>query len=201
VEIMPSKLFGISLLLGGVLLILLNVFLTPLMPTDEGEAVLRTSRVYLFRLATSGVVAILMLLGCVGIYLVQRNSAGAFNTIAFLAAFIGTSLIVGVEWSNVFVLRPVAQTYPEALSSLEQSSLMDIGFISAAGLFAIGWILISISAIMSKTFAYWIPATVIAGIVLIGILGATPLGLAGAIIGNAIFGLGLSAMGYKLTKV
>jgi len=197
---MQLKFFGVSLVLGGLLLILLNIFLTPLMPTDQGEAVLRTSRVYLIRVATSGVVAILMLLGCVGLYLAQRNTVGAFGTFAFLVAFVGTSLIVGVEWSNIFVLKSVAQSYPEALGIIDQVKLMEIGFVTAAGLFAIGWILLAVSVIKTKIFAYWIPITVIAGIVLIAILGATPLGFAGAIIGNAIFGFGVIAMGWKLAK-
>ena len=195
-----EKLFGIPLLIGGILLILVNIFLTPQLPLDQDEAALRTSTVYLLRLSAAGVTAMLLLFGCIGVYLAQRNRAGAFGTAAFLIAFAGNSLIVCVEWSNVFVLRAIAQSVPEALSALDKSSLMDMGFASAAGLFAIGWILIAVTTIMSKLFARWIPITVIAGLVLIPVLGATPLGLTGAIIGNTVFGLGIAAMGWKLVK-
>ncbi|MFC1493853.1 hypothetical protein ACFL6W_01105 [Thermodesulfobacteriota bacterium] len=194
------KLFGIPLLIGGVLLILLNIFLTPQLPLDQDEAVLRTSTVYLLRLSVAGVSAMLLLFGCIGVYLAHRNTAGVFGTAAFLIAFVGNSLLVCIEWSNLFVLRAVAQSDPEALSALDKSALMDIGFASAAGLFAIGWILMAVSSIKSKVFARWIPITVIAGLVLIPALGATPLGLTGAIVGNTVFGLGIAAMGWNLAK-
>ena len=197
---MPSKLFGISLVLGGLLLILLNIFLTPLLPSDQSEVVLRTSTVYYLRSLTSGLTAIFLLLGCIGIYLIQRSKAGVFGTITFLVAFIGNSLIVCVEWSNLFVLSAVSQSYPEALSILDQSKLMEVGFATAAGLFALGWILIAVSAIKIKVFPYWIPVSLITGLVLIAVLGATPLGLAGTIIGNVVFGLGIVTMGMKLVK-
>ena len=196
----PLKLFGIPLLIGGLLIILLNVILTPQLPFDQDEAVLRTSMIYLLRLSAAGVSTILLLFGCIGVYLAQRNTTRAFGTAAFLIAFAGNSLIVCVEWSNVFVLRAVAQSAPEALSVLDKSSLMNTGFASAAGLFMIGWILMAVSTIMSKVFPRWIPITIIAGLVLIPALGATPLGLTGAIIGNTVFGLGITAMGWNLAK-
>ena len=148
----------------------------------------------------AGVTAILLLFGCVGVYLSQRDSAGVFGTTTFLIVFVGNSLLVCIEWSNVFVFRAVAQSYPEALSILDKSTLINIGFASAAGLFAIGWILVAVTTIMSKLFARWIPITVIAGLVLIPVLGATPLGLTGAIIGNTVFGLRIAAMGWNLAK-
>lgn len=196
----PLKLFGIPLLIGGVLLILVNIFLTPQLPLDQDEAVLRTSTIYLVRLSAAGVTAMLLLFGCIGVYLTQRDTAGVFETAAFLIAFVGNSLLVCVEWSNVFIFRAVAQSAPEALSALNKSTLIDISFASAAGLFAIGWILMAVSTIISKAVARWIPITVITGLVLIPALGATPLGLTGAIMGNTVFGLGLAAMGWNLAR-
>ncbi len=195
-----AKIFGITLFLGGGLLIIVNVFLTPLMPMDQGEVILRTSAIYLLRLTAAGVTVMLLLFGCFGVYLAQRNIAGIFGEVAFLVAYVGNCLLVGVEWSNVFVLRAVAQSSPEALGALDHSTLMVIGFASAAGLFAIGWILMAASAIKSRVFARWVPITVIVGLVLIVALGATPLGQTGAIIGHAVFGLGIMAMGWNLAK-
>lgn len=194
------KLFGISLLMGGVLLILLNIILTPLLPLEQDEAFLRTSTVYLLRLSAAGLSAIFMLFGCIGVYLAQRDTAGVFGTVAFLVAFAGNTLMVCIEWSNVFVLRAAAQSYPEALTALDKSALLNMGFASAAGLFALGWILLAASLIISKIFACWIPITVIAGLVLVPVLGATPLGLAGSIIGNTVFGFGIAAMGWNLAR-
>ena len=65
---------------------------------------------------------------------------------------------------------------------------------------ALGWILIALSVLRSRVFPRWIPLTVIAGLVAIVALGATPLGLVGAIAGNVVFGSGIIAMGWKLRK-
>lgn len=189
-----------ALVLGGALLILINVILTPLLPTQQGEAVVRTSAIYLFRLSASGVAAMLLLFGCLGVHLAQRSVSGAFGTAAFLVAFVGNSLLVAVEWSNVFVLRAVAQTNPEALSALDKSTLMTTGFVSAAGLFALGWLLLAVSIWRTRMLARWVPLTVVAGLILIPALGATPLGMAGAIAGNVVFGLGLIGLGRALAK-
>ncbi len=78
---------------------------------------------------------------------------------------------------------------------------MASSFALAAGLFAIGWILMAVSLIKSRVFASWIPITVIVGLILFAALGATPLGLTEAIIGNVIFGFGVVAMGWSLAKV
>lgn len=190
-----------ALVIGGVLLILINVILTPLLPTQRGEAVMITSTVYLFRLSASGVAAMLLLLGCLGVHLGQRSASGAFGTVAFLVAFVGNSLLVAVEWSNVFVLRAVAQANPEALSTLDKSALMTTGFASAAGLFALGWFLLAVSLWRTRVLGRWVPLTVVAGLILIPALGATPLDMAGSIVGNVVFGLGLIGLGRSLAKV
>ena len=194
------RIFGIALLLGGGLMILLNVFLTPLLPTDQSEMVLRTSTIYFWRLSAAGIAALLLLLGCFGVFFAQRKVVGIFGDVAFLIAFVGNSLLVCVEWSNVFVLRAVAQSNPEVLSALDNSTVMTVGFASAAGLFALGWILLASSAIKSRVFPLWAPIAVISGLILTAVLGATPLGLNGAIFGNVVFGLGIMAMGWESAK-
>lgn len=195
-----AGIFGTALFLGGLFLILVNVFLTPLMPTDQGEEVLRTSTIYFWRLSAAGIASVLLLLGCVGVFLAQRNITGIFKNIAFLAAFVGNCLLVCVEWSNLFILPAVAKSSPETLSAIDSSKLVTVGFAAAAGIFALGWILLAVSAIKSRVFSLWVPVTVISGLILIPLLGATPLGIYGAIIGNVIFGTGIMAMGWHLIK-
>jgi len=191
---------GIALVLGGALLILINAFLTPLLPTDQSEVAIRTSAIYLFRLSASGIAAMLLLFGCLGVHLAQRSVSGAFGGAAFIIVFVGNCLLVAVEWSNVFVLRAVAQSNPEALSALDESMLLTIGFASAAGLFALGWLLLAVSLWRTRVFARWAPLTILAGLIAIPALGATPLGMAGAIAGNVVLGLGIMGLGRALAK-
>jgi len=191
---------GFALVLGGVLLILINVFLTPsyLASFKKGEAVARDSRIYLFRISAALVNALVLIYGCIGLYLAQKNVSGLFGTIAFGVAFIGNTFLFATEWSNLFVLRAVAQVTPETLAGLDKSRLMTIGFAVGAGLFMLGWLLLGISAWQANVLPRWVSISTVAGLFLIPLLGATPLRVAGQVIGNIVFGIGLIGFGYSL---
>lgn len=191
---------GVSLVLGGLLLVLVNVVFTPLLPVDQGDAATRTSTIYLVRLTLAGVAALLLLYGSAGIYLAEQKSAGLFHALAFGIAWVGTCLIVAVEWSNVFVLRPLAQANPAALEAVGDSTLVIVGFALSAGLFALGWLLLAVSTLRSSQFPRWTAIAIIAGLIAIPVLSASPLGLMGAIIGNALFGLGIAGQGVALRR-
>ena len=193
---------GVALLFGAVTLILMNIFLTPayIASFQEGEAIARSSQIHLIRLSVALIIALLLLYGSVGLHLVQASKAGLFGTIAFLVAFVGNSLLFAVEWSNLFILRAVAQTSPETFLALNESSLMTSGFAAGVGIFSLGWLLFSVSIWRTKIFPRWAALLTLAGLILIPILGITPLGITGQVVGNAIFGLGLSGLGYFLYK-
>ena len=191
---------GLALVLGGGLLIFINVIITPsyLASFKQGEAVARASGIYLLRISLALVDVSLLLFGSTGLYLNHKAASGTFGTAAFLATFLGTSLLLAIEWSNLFVLRPVAQTSPEALGLLDKSSLMTAGSASGAGIFMLGWLLLAMSLWRANLSPQWAAPATIAGIILIPILGVTPLGVIGQVIGNVVFGLGLIGFGYSL---
>ena len=193
---------GIALVLGAILLILINVVVTPfyLQLLPQGEAVHRTSGIYLLRFSFAVVDALLLLFGCIGLHLGQRNVSGGFGAVAFLVSFVGTSLLFAFEWSNFFVLRALAQTSPEALTALDRSPLMTAGTGSAAGLFMLGWLLFSVSLWRARVFPRWASVTALAGLISLPALGATPLGFVGQIVGNVIFASGLFGLGYSLAE-
>lgn len=191
---------GLALLMGGVLLILINTILTPMMLAIENEAAMRTSDVYLVRISLACVTALLFLFGCIGVHVAQKAAAGAFGSAAFLMAFIGSGLLLALEWSNLFVLRAVAQSAPQALELLDEADLMSIGFASAAGLFALGWLLLAISTWLSKVLSRRAAMLVIAGFLLVPILAVTPLGPNGMIVGNVVLGLGFILLGHSVMK-
>jgi hypothetical protein len=190
----------LALILGGGLLIFINVIITPsyLASFKQGEAVARASGIYLLRISLALVDVSLLLFGSTGLYLNHKAASGTFGTAAFLATFLGTSLLLAIEWSNLFVLRPVAQTSPEALGLLDKSSLMTAGTASGAGIFMLGWLLLAMSLWRANLSPQWAAPATIAGIILIPILGFTPLGVIGQVIGNVVFGLGLIGFGYSL---
>lgn len=194
---------GYALLLGGILHILITVFLTPVYMASfkQGEAAARTSTIYWIRLTAALVDLLLLIFGCVGVYLAQKSTSGLFGTIAFWVAFVGTLLMFAVEWSNLFVLRPVAQASPETLTILDKSRLMTIGFASGAGFFMLGWILLGASSWLVNILPRWASLSTLVGLILIPALGITPLGIVGQVIGNAVFGVGLIGLGYALTQL
>jgi len=194
---------GYALLLGGVLHILITVFLTPtyMASFKQGEAVARTSTIYWIRLAAALVDLLLLIFGCIGVYLAQKGTSGLFGTIAFWVVFVGTLFMFAVEWSNLFVLRPVAQASSETLAALDKSRLMTIGFASGAGFFMLGWILVSASSWLVNILPRWASLSTLVGLILIPALGITPLGIVGQVIGNAVFGMGLIGLGYALIQI
>ncbi len=192
---------GVALLVGGVLLILVNTMLTPMMLVIDDEATMRTSDVYMVRLTLSWITALLFLFGCLGVHLAQRVAAGKFGFTAFLLAFIGSALLLSLEWSNVFVLRAVAQSAPQALEALDGTALMTFGFASAAGFFALGWLLLAISVVLSRMLSRGSALVIIAGLLLIPALGATPLGVYGMIVANVVLGLGFILLGRSVVRV
>jgi hypothetical protein len=138
---------------------------------------------------------LLLLVGCIGVHLAQRETAGAFGGVAFLLAFVGNSLLLCLEWSNVFVLRAAAWSAPDALEALNDAQLLNIGFASAAGLFAVGWLCLAISVSLTRVLSRRAAMLVIAGLLLTPVLGASPLGATGMIVANVILGAGFILLG------
>jgi hypothetical protein len=58
---------GLALLLAGVLTILINVIVAPLMFSDHTSAVRETTNIFLLRQSASGVAALLLIFGCLGV--------------------------------------------------------------------------------------------------------------------------------------
>ena len=191
---------GLALLLGGVLTILINVIVAPLMFNNHTSALPETTNLFLLRQSASGVAALFLIFGCLGVHLVQRTASGIFGAIAFIVSFVGGCLLFAVEFTDVFVLRALAKTSPDVLAALDKNSLMNIGFASAAGLFALGWILLPISVWWAGVLSRWAAVTTLVGLLSIPLLQASPLHLSGASAGNFIFGVGLMGLGRAVAR-
>ena len=194
---------GLALLVGGILTMLINLIFTPLLfGAKLPPAVVPTTQLFLLRQSTSGLAALLIIFGCLGVslHLMNKMPSGAVTALVFLASFIGSCLVFAVEFCNVFVLRTVAQSNPDTFLAIDKSSFMNIGMASGVGLFALGWLLLSINVWRSKLLPRWAALATFSGLILIPTLQA-PLGLVGAIVGNAVFGTGLAGLGWALSKI
>jgi hypothetical protein len=192
---------GWALLVGGALHIAINAVISPvyIAVAMEGEMALRLSSISVVRFAVALVEALLLIFGCIRLRIVSRN-VGVLASAGFYSAFVGTCLVFASEWSNLFVLRVVAEACPSSLEILDKSVLLNAGFASAAGLFLIGWFIFTLSLWRSQSVGKWSPKIATAGLILMPILGASTLGMYGQIVANIIFGGGLIGLGVSLLR-
>lgn len=105
-----------AVLAGALLLIagLWNLLLEIIVGGSESfsEFVVTTSWTVLSTMYLLG--SLLLLVALVGLYARQSESAGALGLVGFLAALVGTGLLVGSLWTQAFV---VASSAIEALRS------------------------------------------------------------------------------------
>lgn len=202
---MPSKTFfqvaAMALIGGGGRTLLINAVLTPALPHNVSFATTAASNIFLWRQGASALAAALLLIGCVGLYLRQAERAGHFGMFAFTLVLVGTALVLGLEWREVFDVRDFARRAPDALNALDAEkglSLSNIGAIITISAFVLGWILLAIATLRTRAanrIAAWM---VIAGFLATPLLHSVLPGLWGAAVGNAILGSGLAWLGYDI---
>src|SRR5947209_20620191 len=98
---------GISLILGGALTIMINVFITPFMPQSQNSNVMVTN-IFLVRQVASGFAALFLLAGIIGLHLAQSPRSGWFGWLGFFVGFIGGGFLVAIGRVHVLDLIVVA---------------------------------------------------------------------------------------------
>jgi hypothetical protein len=109
--------------------------------------------------------------------------------------------LFAVEWADVFVLRTVAHINPATFAQLDRDAFSNIGFASAAGMFVLGWLLMSISVWRSGAVFRHGAKVTLSGLIAIPLLQAGPWKAVGAVVGNLIFGAGLLILGRGLVRL
>jgi hypothetical protein len=184
-------------------MLLINAGLAPFLPFDAPYAETAASSIFLWRQSLAMLATVLLLLGSIGLYLHSVDQIGRFGAIAFMLTFIGCALVLANEWCTVFFVRSLALKAPEVLTELDAAegpSLYDIGALIALITFTIGWIIFSLSMLIGGVYSRCGPILVIAGFILIPILGAALPGVWGAIAGQGLLGSGWIVLGYELSK-
>ena len=179
---------GGALALGGALAALLNLVLSPLLPTEAGSIAVMTSTAIVLRLPLAAASVALVTLGCVGLYLAQAERL-RWGGVAFLVAFLGGLTAFAVESVQFTLVRDLAFEVPGVLERLESSGALaryDLAFAIGAGVFVVGWLAVAI-------------VTLRAGFFLVPILGVL-LGVWGAVAGNVVLGGGWVLLGMDLRR-
>jgi len=194
---------GLALICAGVLDVVTNSVLTPLLPRGVSFARMVGSPAFAWRESVASVCAVLLLFGTVGLYLRLSERVGKPGAVAFGLAFCGSALLLGVEWSQLFDLRDFARRAPDALDALNAKhglSLSDIGGLIVLGIFTIGWLALAGVAIWARSVSRMAASLVIAGFFLIPMLQPLLPGLLGAIVGNVVLGVGWTWLGAELWR-
>src|SRR5215217_2754687 len=144
--------------------LLLEWLVVPFEQVGETEAYLTSS--YLLSSGLRLLSNILLLWALIGIYGRQSRAAGTLGLWAFIVAFLGTALLAGNTWAEVFVWPTLAQVAPNMMSeqATEASSYLVSG-ISLSGLFlGLGWILFGVATFMARVYPRWAPVLLIVSI-------------------------------------
>jgi hypothetical protein len=92
---------------------------------------------------------VFVLLGLVGLYLRQANSAGRFGLVAFLIALAGTGLMIASDWSEVFTAPILYDLAPELFETSPPALIM-AGFILNFVTETLGWLLFGIATFRAR---------------------------------------------------
>ncbi len=186
---------GLAGMAGGLFIVLTRVAEVALfggLPLSEQAANRRFLLVGTLGLTGSLLVYLLIL----GLYARMASRAGYFGLFAFLAAFVGTGLGLGMNWTYAFALPAFARMDP-AFVDAGFPGLLGTGVLYAVGLGLLGWILLGLASLRAGVLPRWPAGVLIASAILLTLPIGSRAGISG-IATNALIAAGPAAFGYAL---
>jgi hypothetical protein len=182
---------GLAALMGGVLLVVLDVveFVTLGGRTDSAA----TATSIWFVLQVLYLVAFMLaILALMGLYVRQAERTGTLGLLAFLVAFSGTVMVAGTEWSAAFIGPWLAEVAPELLDTAEPAGagVFTAGFILTLVLFALGWLLFGLASLQARVLPGGAAVLLMVGAVLVFVLAVLELSLWTVVLGAALAWMG-----------
>jgi hypothetical protein len=158
----PSNLFrmgGLAAVGAGVLTIIGELVGLSVYFEDMAVAATTFSYALAFWLYMLG--SVLLLGGLVAVYVYQCEEAGILGVVGFVVAFLGTALIVGANWAQVFIAPLLAVNAPQIFELG-----MPGGFLVAFITLGVGWLLFGIATLRAGVFPRWAAILLLVGAVL-----------------------------------
>jgi hypothetical protein len=145
---------------------------------------------------------ILLLWALIGIYGRQSRAAGTLGLWAFVVTFLGTALLAGNTWAEVFVWPTLAQVAPNVLSEQATEAPMYLltGITLSFPLFSIGMILFGVATIRAGVYPRWAAVLSIVSIPLNIFLDPTQ-GSFQESIGQILQGIAVAALGFYALRL
>jgi hypothetical protein len=141
---------------------------------------------------------VLLLWALIGIYGRQSRAAGTFGLWAFVVVFLGTALVAGNTWAEVFVWPTLAQVAPDMVPggfTTEASSYMSAGLSLSFPLFGIGLILFGAATFRARVYPRWAALLLIVSIPVTMFLDPTA-GTFQESIGQIMLGIAVATLGF-----
>lgn len=197
---MPSeslaRVGGLAAILSGVLLVLgelLNLFID--FETDPVEGA--TSATSLVQSVAFMLGVALLLVALVGLYTRLAEATGrTLGLVGFLLALVGTGMVMGVLWDQIFTVPALAQVAPALLES-DPPALVNFGFMFSFVLFGLGWLLFGVAAYRARVYPRVAVILLMVGAVLL----ILPLPFVGLVFAVGVAWLGLALLSGRGTSV
>ncbi len=178
------RLSGLAAVLAGVLAFIGDL-LSLTEPESLSEAATTASYVFTYLLYLLGTV--LLLVGLVGLYVRQSEATGILGLAGFAVAFLGTALVLGAVWAQLFVAPFLAVQAPRVLD-IEPVGALGVGFTLTFLLFAAGWLLFGLAALRARIYP-----RVAAIVLMVGaVIGFIPVPASGIVLDVAVAWLGFA---------
>ncbi len=143
------RLSGLAAIVAGALLLVGDLLSLAAESENRSEAATTASFVFTFLLYLIGTV--LLLVGLVGLYIRQSEASGILGLVGFAAAFLGSALVLGAFWTELFVAPFLANAAPAVLDAGPTGTLA-FGFILSFALGALGWLLFGLAALRARVY-------------------------------------------------
>lgn len=184
---------GLAAVLAGALLLITDLWsllLEVIVGGSENfsEFAVTTSWTVLSTMTLLG--GLLLLVALVGLYARQSKAAGTLGLVGFLAALVGTGLVVGMMWALAFVAPSAAIEAPAFLDAEETAGPLDTGFMLSGIAVAVGWALFGVATLRARVFPRRAAIVLIIG----ALLTVLPLPATTLVIDVAVAWLGLSLL-------
>lgn len=95
---------------------------------------------------------LLVLIALAGFHARQSEAAGTLGLVGFLAALVGTGMLIGIFWTSAFVAPTLALEAPALLDAEQSAGPLDMGFMVSGLAVALGWALFGVATFRARVY-------------------------------------------------
>jgi hypothetical protein len=163
---------GLAAMLGPLLVLVANAYLVwrDFGPGPESVVEAATTTPYLVFGGVRLLGGTLLVFGLVALYAHQVEAVGRLGVVGFVVGTIGTVLLTGSAWFQLFVVPAMATEVPafaEAARAAQVGQWTTLGLLIPILAQAIGWVVFGIATYRARVFPRWVAAGLVVGALLL----------------------------------